>query len=82
MNIKLPRDQEQWLEAQVAQGVFPSVEDAVHTLIAERMGFEADDFAWAKPYVDAARESVARGEVGSLDDAIGDMDAHLATLKR
>jgi hypothetical protein len=74
MNIKLARDQEQWLEAQVAQGHFQSVEAAILTLIAERMAFEADDFAWAKPYVDAARESVAQGEVVSLDDAIADMD--------
>jgi hypothetical protein len=46
-----------------------------------RMAFEADDFTWAKPYVDEARAAVARGEVVSLEDAIADIDAYLASLK-
>jgi hypothetical protein len=50
-------------------------------MIAERMAFEADDFAWAKPYVDEARAAVARGEFVSGEEAIADMDAHLRTLK-
>jgi len=31
-------------------------------------GIEADDLAWAKPYVDEARASVARGDVISGDE--------------
>jgi len=81
MNIKLPPEQEQWLDARVANGDFASPEAGVRQLIAERMAFEADDFAWAKPYVDEARAAVARGEVISLDDAIADIDAHLESLK-
>jgi antitoxin ParD1/3/4 len=81
MNIKLPPDQEQWLNARVADGEFTSPEAAVRQMIAERMALEADDFAWAKPYLDEARAAVARGEVVSLDDAIADIDAHLASLK-
>ena len=50
-------------------------------MIAERMALEADNFGWAKPYVDEARGAIARGEVVSLDEAIADIDAHLASLK-
>jgi antitoxin ParD1/3/4 len=81
MNIKLPPEQEQWLVARVADGEFASPEAAVRQMIAERMAIEADDFAWAKPYLDEARAAVARGEVVSLDDAIRDIDAHLTSLK-
>jgi hypothetical protein len=33
-------------------------------------------------YVDEARAAAARGEVVPLDDALADIDAHLAALKR
>jgi antitoxin ParD1/3/4 len=81
MNIKLPPEQEQWLNARVADGDFDSPEAAVRQMIAERMAFEAEDFAWAKPYVDAARAAVGRGDVVSLDEAVADIDAHLGSLK-
>jgi antitoxin ParD1/3/4 len=81
MNIFLPPEQERWLNARIAEGQFTSPDAAVQQMIAERMAFEADDFAWARPYVDEARAAVMRGEVVSLDDAIADIDAHLATLK-
>jgi antitoxin ParD1/3/4 len=81
MNIKLPPEQEKWLNARVAEGDFASPEAAVRQMIAERMALEADDFAWAKPYLDEARAVVARGEVVSVDEAIADIDAHLASFK-
>jgi antitoxin ParD1/3/4 len=82
MNIRLPADQQEWLEQQVAAGRFNSVEDAVAVAVADLMATEGDDLAWAKPYVEEARAAAARGEVVSLDDAIADIDDHLATLKR
>jgi antitoxin ParD1/3/4 len=81
MNIKLPPEQEQWLNARVAEGDFASPEAAVRQMIAERMALESDDFAWAKPYLDEARAAVARGEVVSVDEAIADIEAHLASFK-
>jgi Arc/MetJ-type ribon-helix-helix transcriptional regulator len=81
MNIVLPPEQERWLNARIAEGQFTSQEAAVRQMIAERMAFEADDFAWARPYVDEARAAASRGEIVPLDDAIADIDAHLATLK-
>jgi len=81
MNIVLPPEQEQWLNARIADGQFVSQQAAVVQMIAERMAFEADDFAWARPYVDEARAAALRGEIVPLDDAIADIDAHLASLK-
>ncbi len=82
MNIKLPANQKKWLEEQVAAGRFGSIDDAVALAVADLMGTGDDDLAWAKPYVDEARAAAARGETMPLDDAVADIDAHLAALKR
>ncbi len=82
MNIRLPADQQEGLEQQVAAGRFNSVEDAVAVAVADLMATEGDDLTWAKPYVEEARAAAARGEVVPLDDAIADIDGHLTTLKR
>lgn len=80
MNIVLPPAQQKWFEAQVAKGEFASIEDAVQQMIAERMALEADDLAWAKPYVDEAREAVARGDVFTLEQHEARMDERLKAL--
>jgi antitoxin ParD1/3/4 len=82
MNIKLPREQSDWLQTQVDAGHFSSVDDAVTMAVADFMAAGNDGLAWAKPYVDEARAAVARGEVVSADDAMTDIDAHMAALKR
>jgi len=82
MNIRLPPTQQAWLEAQVAAGKFNSVDDAVAVAVADLMAINDDDLAWAKPYVDEGRAAAARGEVVSLDDAVADIDSHIAKLKR
>jgi hypothetical protein len=56
--------------------------NAAAAAVAGLIVTETDDLAWAKPYVDEARTDVARGDVVPLDDAIADIDAHLASLKR
>jgi antitoxin ParD1/3/4 len=80
MNVSLSPAQQQWLEAQVAAGQFHSVDEAV--AVADLMAISYDDLGWAKSYVAEARAAAERGEVVSLDDALADMDAHLAALKR
>jgi antitoxin ParD1/3/4 len=77
MNIRLPSDQQAWLEEQVAKGAFTSIEDAVQQMVAERMALEGDDLAWAKSYVDEALEAVARGEVKTLEEH----RTHIAKLR-
>jgi Arc/MetJ-type ribon-helix-helix transcriptional regulator len=82
MTITLRPAQQKWLEEQVAAGKFPSVDDAVAIAVAELIETADGDLAWAKPFVDDARAAAARGEVVSLEDALADIDAHLATLRR
>ena len=81
MNVTLPTDQREWLEAQVAAGQFASVDEALVVAVADLMAIQADNLAWAKPYVDEALTSVARGEVSSGDDFFNFLDAKLATLR-
>lgn len=66
--ITLPREQQEWLEAQVAAGHYRSVGQAVASIVAEHMHLDTDDLSWAKPLVDEARESLARGEGMTLDE--------------
>jgi len=81
MNISLPPEQERWLRAHIANGEFASVDDAVRRIIADRMALDADDLAWAKPYVDDARAAAARGEVVSLDEAIADLNSATSSAR-
>ena len=82
MTITLPPGLQKWLEAQVAAGRFSSVDDAIAVAVADLMAIDEDNLAWAKPFIDEARAAAARGEVVPLDDALADIDACLATLKR
>jgi antitoxin ParD1/3/4 len=60
MTITLPREQQEWLEAQVRAGFYDSVEEAVASIVGEHMHLDVDDLAWAKPLVDEARASLDR----------------------
>lgn len=82
MHITLTPEQISWLEGRIADGEFASFDDAVRRLVADRMVFDAGEFDWTKPHVDVARKEAAAGKVVSLDDALSDIDAHLATLAR
>jgi Arc/MetJ-type ribon-helix-helix transcriptional regulator len=56
MNVSLPAEQLKWLEAQVAAGHFSSIDEALAIAVADLKALSEDDLAWAKPYVDQARE--------------------------
>jgi antitoxin ParD1/3/4 len=81
MNITLTPEQQKWLEAEIAAGHFDSVDDAVAAAIAELMSLNGDDLAWAKPYVEQARASVARGDVISGDEFFKRLAKKLGTLQ-
>ena len=85
MNITLRPEQESWIKAHVAAGDFASVEEAARQMIDDRIADLAagadDDLAWAKPYVDEAREAVERGEVLTLEEHRAHIEAVLASLK-
>jgi antitoxin ParD1/3/4 len=86
MTITLTPEQQARLEAYVARGDFPSIEDAARQLIEERLAERAveeeDDLSWAKPYVDQARAEIARGEGISLEEHRRRNAERLAALKR
>ena len=79
MNVKLPLEQQKWLEAEVAAGSFSSIDEAL--AVADLMAIHNDDFAWAKPYVDQARASVARGDVLSGEEYFKRLNAKLEALQ-
>lgn len=79
--IKLTAAQEAWLEAQVAEGRMPSVEDAVRIAVGDMMAMSSDDLAWAKPYVDEARASVVRGDVERGEDVLARLRQRITELK-
>jgi Arc/MetJ-type ribon-helix-helix transcriptional regulator len=79
--VRLTSAQEAWLEAQVAEGRLPSVDDAVRSAVADMMTISNDDLAWAKPYVDEARASVARGDVSTGEAVLARLRQRIANLK-
>jgi antitoxin ParD1/3/4 len=81
MKIDLPAEQKQWLEAEVAAGRFASIDEAMEMAIAGLMTIEDDDLAWAKPLVDKARASVARGDIISGEEYLKFLDRQIATLR-
>jgi antitoxin ParD1/3/4 len=68
MNVLLPPEQLEWLEAEVAAGHFSSIDEALAVAVADLKALHEDDLAWAKPYVKQARASVARGDVISGEE--------------
>lgn len=81
MNIKLPSEQQKWLEDQVSAGHFGSVDEALALAVADLMAVHTDDLVWARPYVDQARASVAGGDVMSGDDYLQRLDSRLDRLR-
>jgi antitoxin ParD1/3/4 len=49
--------------------------------VADLMAIHNDDLAWAKPYVDQARASVARGDVMSGEEFFRRLNAQMASLR-
>jgi Arc/MetJ-type ribon-helix-helix transcriptional regulator len=80
MTITLTPEQIKWIEQQVAGGKFESVEDAVRLAVADLMTAGTDDLAWAKPLVDEARTSLARGEVIPAESVKAEIDAYLKSI--
>lgn len=81
MNITLPLEQQKWLEAEVAAGRFQSMDDAVAAAVAELMSIAGDDLAWAVPFVEQARASVARGDVVSGDEFLERLGAKIGSFR-
>jgi len=83
MTITLTPEQQKRLEAAVAAGQFASVEEAVRWAVDHIVVTDDDlgDLSWAKPYLDEAREQIARGESISLEEFNAHVDERLSKLR-
>ena len=66
MKISLSRENAAFLQAQVDAGLFPSIEEAANRQLDLLRGGHGD-LTWAQPYIDAALEAEARGDLAPLD---------------
>lgn len=82
MNITLPREQQEWLEAQVRAGAYRNVEDAVATILGQHMNLDIDDMAWARSLVDEGRTCIERGETLTMEEHLAQIDETLDKLQR
>jgi antitoxin ParD1/3/4 len=80
MNVSLPKEQLEWLEAQVAAGHFASIDEALAIAVADLKALSEDDLAWARPYVEEARASIARGDVISREEFFRRLNAKIYDL--
>ncbi len=54
---------------------------AASSAVADLMTMSTDDLAWARPYVDEAHASVARGDVSTGEDVLARLRSRIAQLK-
>jgi antitoxin ParD1/3/4 len=80
MTVSLKAEQVKWLEQQVAAGRFESLDEALELAVATLMSIEGDDLEWAKPLVEEARASLARGQGISAEAMKAELDAYLKSV--
>ena len=82
MTVTLTPEQMRWIEAAVAAGQFSSVEEAVRAAVDELIAASAfGDLEWAKPYIDEARQQVARGDVIDGEEFLARLDQGIDALR-
>ena len=77
ITVTLTREQEERLEAEVAAGRFASVDAAIGFAINHLVPSDTTDLSWAKPYIDEARASLARGEGIPAEQVFAEIDERL-----
>ena len=82
MNITLPREQQEWLEAQVRAGHYTSVDEALASILAQHIDLDVDDLEWARDLVDEGRAAFDRGEELTLEEHRARIAAKLESLRR
>lgn len=79
MNVRLKPDTEAWLEAQVADGRFGSVAEAIEALVDEeraaQVTLEGADLGWAAPYVAKGLADLDAGRVLPAEQVHGEIRA-------
>ena len=84
MNIRVKPETEAWLVAQVAEGHFATIDEAVEALVLQHqvlaLDVDEDDHLWAKPEIEAALASLDRGESSPLRDVAERLRSRIASL--
>jgi predicted transcriptional regulator len=78
MNIRLKPDTEEWLKAQVAEGRFESIEDAVEALVLDDRAYaklDDQDLSWAKPYIERGLADLDAGRVHPAEEVHAEIRA-------
>jgi len=78
MNIRLEPDTEEWLKAQVAEGRFESIEDAVEALVADdraEAALDEEDLSWAKPYIEEGLADLEAGRTIPAEQVYAELRA-------
>jgi len=79
MNIRLKPDTEEWLKAQVAEGRFESIEQAVEIYLDESRLNQAlsdkADLSWVKPYIEEGLAALEAGDVVPAEEVYAELRA-------
>lgn len=84
MNIRLKPDTEEWLKAQVAEGRFESIEDAVEMLVVDdrlQARLNEEDLSWAKPYIEEGLADLKAGRTIPAEQVHAELRAMFARPK-
>lgn len=82
MTVTLTPEQMKWIEEAVAAGQFSSVEEAVRAAVDGLIVSAAyDDLEWARPFIDEARRSVARGDIVEGDEFLARLEQGIDALR-
>ncbi len=81
MNVHLSPEHRKWLSDQVSAGTFASVDEALAWAIQGMIPVADDAMAWARPYLEKADASLARGEGISGDEFLAGLDRRLESLR-
>ena len=77
MNIRLKPDTEEWLKAQVAEGRFESIEQAVELLLGDsrrdQEALDTTDLSWAQPYIDKGLADADAGRVRPAEEVLAEL---------
>jgi Arc/MetJ-type ribon-helix-helix transcriptional regulator len=82
MDISLSREHKDWLTREVAAGRFPSIDAAIASAVEAMRSIAEADLEWARPYIEEADASLARGEGIPGHEFLAELDRRLETLRR
>jgi antitoxin ParD1/3/4 len=82
MNITLPREQQEWLEAQVKAGAYESVDEALASIVGEFMHLDLNDLDWAIPLVEEGRVALEKDGGLTIEEHRSRVAAKLESLRQ